>query len=148
MNGYKINGGEIFMDQPAYQVDEPMLTDKSLDIILEFQNSRADLPKLIVKAFRNGNEIGQCKSESAGECCDAKEAQDWVFITLLEVSKDDQKKGLGRYLLQRNLWEMSKIGYKNSVISTDWNNFRALLFYTNYGYKVVDTMHEFVKNIE
>ncbi|MDQ1327899.1 MAG: family N-acetyltransferase [Candidatus Poribacteria bacterium] len=148
MNGYKISGGEIFMDQPAYQVDEPVLYDKSLDITVEFQNGRAVLPKLNVKAFRDGKEIGQCKSESAGECCDAKEAQDWVFVTGLGINENDQKKGLGRYLLQRNLWEMSKIGYKNSVISTDWNNFRALLFYTNYGYKVVDTMHEFVKIIE
>ena len=111
-------------------------------------DGRAVLPKLSVKAFHDGKEIGQCKSESAGECCDAKEAQDWVFIAWLGINENDQKKGLGRYLLQRNLWEMSKIGYKNSVISTDWNNFRALLFYTNYGYKVVDTMHEFVKNIE
>jgi len=148
MNGYKMSGGEIFMDQPAYHVDEPILTDKSLDIAVEFQDGRAVLPKLKVKAFRDGKEIGQCGSESAGECIRAKEAQNWVFITGLHIQENDQAKGLGRYLLQRNLWETGKIGYKNTVISTDWNNFRALLFYTNYGYKVADTMHEFVKNTE
>ena len=148
MNGYQMNGGEIFIDQPAYHVDEPVLTDKSLDITVEFQDSRAILPKLKVKVFRDGKEIGQCASESAGECNRAREAQDWVFITGLGIEESDQGKGLGRYLLQRNLWEMHKIGYKNTVISTDWNNFRALLFYTNYGYKVADTAHEFIKNIE
>jgi len=148
MNGYQMSGGEISMDQPAYHVDEPILSDKSLDITVEFQDSRAILPKLKVRAFRDGKEIGQCNSESAGECSCAKDAQDWLFITGLCIKESDQGKGLGRYLLQRNLWEMHKIGYKNTVISTDWNNFRALLFYTNYGYKVADTAHEFIKNIE
>jgi ribosomal protein S18 acetylase RimI-like enzyme len=147
MNGYQMSGGEIFMNQPAYHVDEPILTDKSLDITVEFQNGLAVLPKLIVRAFRNGKEIGVCESASAGECSWSKDAQDWVFIECLGIEESDQGKGLGRYLLQRNLWEMHKIGYKNTVISTDWNNFRALLFYTNYGYKVVDTAHEFIKNI-
>jgi len=42
---------------------------------------------------------------------------------------------------------MRKIGYKNTVISNDWRNYRALLFYANYGYRLADTNYEFVKKI-
>ncbi|MFQ6041416.1 MAG: hypothetical protein ACE5PV_11220 [Candidatus Poribacteria bacterium] len=49
--------------------------------------------------------------------------------------------------MQRNLWEMRKIGYKNTAISTDITNYRAQLFYTNYGYRVVNTGYGLVKDI-
>jgi ribosomal protein S18 acetylase RimI-like enzyme len=45
---------------------------------------------------------------------------------------------LGRHLLQRSLQEMHRIGYRNASISTDWENHRALLFYSNHGFNVVD----------
>ena len=148
INGYKINGGEIFMDWSDYHIDEPSLPDKSLDITVDYKDGHADRSGAVVKAVRNGAEIGSCQSASVGESSRSEEAQDWIFITGLGVNENEQRKGLGRYLLQRNLWEMKQVGYKNTVISTDWHNFRAFLFYTNYGYKLVDTMYEFVKNFE
>ena len=147
MNGYKINGGEFYMDQPNYHVDEPILTDKSIEIKVEQKTGRGTLPNLEVYAYRDGNQIGECESCSVGEFARAKEAQDWVYIAGLFVNESEQAKGLGRYLLQRNLWESLKLGYKNTAISTDWQNYRALLFYTNYGYYLVDTYYEFIKNI-
>jgi len=150
MNEYEINSeerGEVFMDQPEYRVDEPVLPDNRVEIVVEQHPGRGVLPGLTVQAFRSGREVGVCKSLSVGRYCRASEAQDWVFIKWLGVEREEQGKGWGRYLLQRNLWEMKKIGYKNTVISADITNHRAQLFYTNYGYRVVDTTYGFVKNL-
>jgi GNAT superfamily N-acetyltransferase len=150
MNGYEINStrqGEIFMDQPEYSVAEPAMPDNQVEIVVEQQPGRGVLPGSTVQAFRSGREIGVCESLSVGQYCQASEAQDWVFIKWIGVEDEERGKGWGRYLLQRNLWEMRKIGYKNTVISTDITNYRAQLFYTNYGYRVVDTTYGFVKNI-
>lgn len=148
MNGYKLNGGEMFMSQPEYNIPKPARPDKRTEIVVEHRPPyRAVLPGLDVRAFHKGKEIGICESVSAGEFSLVQESQDWLFISGLHVIESEQGKGWGRYLLQRNLWEMQKIGYKNAVISTDWRNYRAQLFYTNYGYRLVDTSYEFVKNI-
>jgi GNAT superfamily N-acetyltransferase len=148
MNGYKPNGGEIFLNQPNYSVAEPVLPDGRVEIAVEEEApENALLPGLSVKAFRSGKEIGFCESTSVGEFCRADKAQDWVFVSGLDVVESEQGKGMGRYLLQRNLWEMRKIRYKNTVISNDWRNYRALLFYANYGYRLADTNYEFVKKI-
>lgn len=148
MNGYEICGGEIFMDQPNYSVDEPVSPDDQVEVTVEQHPGRGKLPGLIIKALRAGKEIGVCESVSAGKYCQASEAQDWVFIKWVGVEEEEQAKGWGRYVLNRNLWEARKIGYKNTVISTNIKNYRALLFYTNYGYRVVDTTYGFVRDID
>jgi len=147
MNGYEINEGEIFMEQPEYSVTEPVLPDEQVEIIVKKEPGRGVLPGLEVRALRKGKEIGICESGSAGDCCRAGEAQSTFFTHWLGVKEGEQGKGWGRYLLHRTLWEMRKIGYKDAVISTDWENYRALLFYTNYGYRVTDTVYGFVKKI-
>jgi len=148
MNGYKINGGEIFLDQPEYRANEPVLPHDGVEItIKQGIPEKAVLPGLDVIAYRSGKWIGHCESTSAAEFCQAREAQDWVFISGLYIIEAERGKGWGRYLLQRNLWEMRKIGYKNTVISADIANYRAHLFYMNDGYRVADTTYEFVKNI-
>jgi GNAT superfamily N-acetyltransferase len=143
MNDYKIEDGEVFMDQPAYKIAEPVIPDSRVEIVLDQNPGRGLLPGLTVQAFREGNEVGVCESVSAGKYCQNEEAQDWVFIKWLGVEEDYRRKGWGRYLLQRNLWEMQKIGYKNTIISANIKNHRAQLFYTNYGYRVADTCYQF-----
>lgn len=75
----------------------------------------------------------------------AKESQDSFFTKWLGVEEEYQGKGLGRYLLQRTLNEMYKVGYRNAFISTNVINYRAQLFYSNFGYKVTDTAYALVK---
>ncbi|MFC1717942.1 GNAT family N-acetyltransferase [Candidatus Poribacteria bacterium] len=147
MNGYKVNEGEIFMEQPDYSIIEPVLPDHQVEIVVEQKPGRGVLPGLLVQAFRDGEEVGSCESGSCGDCCKTGEVQDWFFVHWLGVDRHDQGKGWGRYLLQRTLWEMRKIGYKNAIISTDITNPRALLFYTNYGYRVSDTVYGLVKHL-
>lgn len=148
MNGYKVEGGEIFMDQPGYRVDEPVIPDNGVEIVVEQKTERDVMPRLTVQALRDGEEFGVCESVSVSGYCQAREAQDWIFIKWLGVEDAEQRKGWGRYLLQRNLWEAQKIGYKNTAISTNMKNHRAHLFYTNYGYQMTDTAYQFVKEYQ
>ncbi len=147
MNGYDVCGGEIFMNQPGYDVDEPEPPDDRVEIVVEKHADRGDLPGITVRVHRNGSELGLCKSLSVGDYCRAGEAQDWVFIKWLGVEESKRAGGWGRYLLARNLWEARKLGYRNAVISCDVKNHRALLFYTNYGFSVVDTTYGFTKGL-
>ena len=147
INDYKVCGGEIFLDWPRYEMDEPKTPDCSVDISVEKVEGQGDLPGLTVQALRNGSELGVCRSRSAGEQCRASSAQDWIFIKWLGVEEGTRATGWGRYLLNRNLWEARKLGYKNAVISCDVKNPRAQLFYTNYGFKVVNTSYGFTKTL-
>ena len=148
MNGYKVSEGEIFMEQPGYSVIEPVPPDNAVEIVIKQIPGRGILPGLTVQALRDGDGIGICESGSAGDCCKASEAQDWFFVHWLGIKEGEQGKGWGRYLLQRTRWEMRKIGYKNAVISADMKNYRAQLFYTNYGYRVSDTVYGFAKRLQ
>jgi len=145
MNKYDIDIGEIFMSYPEYNIIEPMLYDKDTKIVVEHKPGRSVLPNLHILAFRNEKSIGECYTVSAGEFCRANEVQDWFFTKWLGIEDEEQGKGLGRYLLKRTLWEMRKIGYRNAVISTNVKNYRAQLFYTNFGYQIVDTAYGLVK---
>ena len=139
----------VFLNQPDYRVSEPVPPGSGLEIAVEQLPGRGKMPGLAVRVLRREEELGFCKSLSVGRYCRASEAQDWLFIKALYIHDEvEQGKGWGRYLLQRNLWEMRKIGYKNAVISTDWRNYRALLLYANYGYEVSDTVYGFVKGKE
>ena len=60
----------------------------------------------------------------------------------------DAIQGLGRYLLQRALREMHGAGYRHAAISTHWRNYRAFLFYSNYGYRVVDWTYGLRREIQ
>ena len=145
INGYEACGGEIFMSQPDYRADEPLPPDKRVEVTVEKFKDRGELPGLVVHALEDGRELGTCKSLSAGDYCRSAEAQDWVFIKWLGVEENTRVKGWGSYLLKRNLWEARKLGYRNAVISCDVVNHRALLFYTNYGFRVDDTTNGFAK---
>jgi N-acetylglutamate synthase-like GNAT family acetyltransferase len=146
MNKYDIDIGEVFMSYPEYNVSEPVLNDKYINVTVEHKPGQGVLPNLHIQASRNENDIGECYTASVGEFYRASEAQDWFFTKWLGIEEEDQGKGLGRYLLQRTLWEMRKIGYRNAVISTNITNYRAQLFYTNFGYQVVDTAYGLVKS--
>ncbi|MBD3183959.1 hypothetical protein GF312_16865 [Candidatus Poribacteria bacterium] len=147
INGYEITGGEVFMERPHYQITEPEIPNKAVEILIEENPGNGTLPGLNVRAVKGEYEVGICKSFSVGEHSQSDEAQNWFFIKWLGVAEQEWRKGWGKYLLQKTLWEMKRIGYKNSIISANMINYRARLFYTNYGYKVADTAYEFTKSL-
>jgi len=54
-------------------------------------------------------------------------------------------KGLGAHLLAHALGHMRDIGYRNAVISTSLTNYRAQLFYSNFGYRTSDWTYAWSK---
>jgi ribosomal protein S18 acetylase RimI-like enzyme len=149
MNGYKPAGeGEIFLEYLNYPVAMPVFPDPAVEVQVQAKEGRGDLPNITVRALRDGKEIGSCIALSGGDFCHAREVQDRIFVDGLGVTGKEQGQGWGRYLLTRTLWEARQLGYRDTVISTGKRNYRAQLFYTNYGYRVTDTVYGFVKETE
>ena len=38
-------------------------------------------------------------------------------------------------------------GFRRAIISTNWRNWRAMLLYSNYGYRVADWTYGFTKTL-
>jgi len=145
MNGYLRSAGEIFMDWPDFYPLPLRPIEVEPSISVELAEGRGRLPGITLRATLGGEEVGVCESLSCGEFSRSELVQDWLFTTGLNVKPEYQGRGLGKYLLGRALEEAHSLGYRNASISTDWNNHRAFLFYTNYGYYVVDWTYEFTR---
>lgn len=145
MNGYEVYKGEIFMDWPNFEVREPVLPDSGVEMRVKEIEGRGERPNLEVRAFRNGESFGACDTISLAHRVQANAFQDTFFVRWLGIQDAQQHHGWGRYMLLRAHWENQKLGYSHASISTSTRNHRALLFYTNYGYRVRDTWYEYVK---
>ncbi|MYF98780.1 GNAT family N-acetyltransferase [Candidatus Poribacteria bacterium] len=93
-----------------------------------------------------GYERGEMQAGQA--VLEKADAQDWTYTEWLGIEDDFQGKGFGKFLLQYSLQEMQKAGYRHASISTSLDNYRAILFYSNVGYKVVDWTYEYQKTIK
>ena len=136
--GYQRVAGEVFLDWPGYTPVTPSPAEVTAEVSMEWRQGHGTRPGLTVHACVAGEEVGVCACISGGESSGAADAQDWVFTEWIGVAERMRGKGLGRHLLQRTLQEMHGIGYRHAVISTAWRNYRGLLFYSNFGYHVVD----------
>ena len=145
-NGYHRSDGEVFLDWEDYTVT-PVPSGLPVTLSVDWKQGRGQLPNCTVRAFQDDKEVGECWSVSGGEFSSHPDAQNWLHTTWIGIEDEFQGQGLGRYLLEYELQEMHKIGYRHAAISTNWENYRAFLFYSNCGYRVVDWTYEFVKDI-
>ncbi len=143
-NGYRRSDGEVFLDWENYEVP-PMKAPIPITLNVEWQHGRGQRPNIHLEAHLDDKKVGECDSLSCGEFSNHPDAQDWLHTVWLGIEDDFQGQGLGKYLLQYTLQEMHKVGYKHAAISTNWENYRAFLFYSNYGYRVVDWTYEYEK---
>ena len=147
-NKYKVARGEIFLESRDYRVDPPAPLDKDTAIEIkrteEFGSCR---PGVAVIATRGADLVGECITHSHGKWGSSTESNETLVVGPLDVEEGYQGDGWGRYLLSTAMAEGSKLGYRHAVISTDWHNYRAQLFYTNYGYTALDTGYAFTKGI-
>ena len=143
-NGYHRSNGWVFLDWENYDVT-PISAPIPVTLSVEWKDERGQRPDSVVKAYSGDEEIGLCTSVSGGEYSSHPNAQDWFHTVYLEIEDEFQGQGLGRYLLQYALQEMKKIGYRHATISTGWDDYRALLFYSNCGYRVVDWTYTYEK---
>ena len=145
-NGYRRCEGEVFLDWENYTV-APTPSNLSVELSVDWEDGRGERPNCTVKAYQGDEQVGICESVCGGEFSSHPDAQDWLHTVWLGIEDEFQGQGLGRYLLEYELQEMHKVGYRHAAISTAWDNHRAFLFYSNCGYRVVDWTYEFVRNL-
>ena len=143
-NGYHPSPHWIFLDWKNYVVT-PMPAPVPVKLSVNWVQGRGQRPDCIVKVYQENEEIGDCCSVSGGEFSNHADAQEWLFTAWLGVEKPFREQGLGKFLLQTALQEMHKIGYRHAAISTRWDDYRALLFYSNFGYRVADWTYDYKK---
>jgi GNAT superfamily N-acetyltransferase len=144
LHGFGPSGGELFLGAPDYPLPPPPEVAEGVELVVEeAAPERAALPGPTVRAYRDGREIGVFESCSAAEFSGGAELEDTVFVQWLNVVEEEQGRRLGLALHGFGLIESRKLGFRHAVISTDQGNDRALLFYANHGYRLVDTVHEF-----
>ena len=143
-NGYHRSEGEVFLDWENYTVTS-IPSNLPVTLSVDWKQGRGQLPNCTVRAFRDDKEVGECWSVSGGEFSSHPDAQNWLHTTWLGIEDEFQGQGLGRYLLQYELQEMYKVGYRHAAISTAWDNHRAFLFYSNCGYRTVDWTYGYEK---
>ena len=146
-NGYQYCSGEVFLDWENYSVT-PIPSSVPITFSVDWEQGSGQRPNCSVSAYLDGEKIGECESVSGGEFSSHPDAQDWLHTTGLDIEDPHQGQGIGRYLLQYSLQEMCKVGYRHATISTDWENYRAFLFYSNCGYRVVDWTYELEKTFD
>ena len=145
-NGYKPSDGWVFLNWENFSV-EPLLPDESVHTSVTWTEGRGERANCTVKAHKGKTEVGECQSVSAGVFSRHPDAQDWTYTKWLGIENGFRGKGFGKFLLQYSLREMKKAGYRHASISTDLSNYRAILFYSNLGYKVADWSYEYGKTI-
>ena len=146
-NGYRHCEGWVCFDWQDYTVTPTPLT-LPVTLSVHWKEGRGVRPNCDVVAHLNGERIGGCESVSAGEFSEHPDAQNWFDTTGIDVEDAFQGRGIGRHLLQRSLQEMHKAGYRHAAITAHCENYRALLFYGNCGYRVADWTYEYHKKWE
>jgi len=147
LNGYRKYCGEVYLDWPAFEPPEPAPTEVAHEIEVRHEPSGARLADVAVIARQDGERIGICCCNSCGHFSSADAAQDWFLVDWLHVDEKWRGRGLGKHVLQRALAECHAIGYRNAAISTNWENWRAFVFYSNIGFRVFDWTYGFAREL-
>ena len=148
INGYAVARGEIFLESRNYKVDLPELPDAETRAEIKHTKEPGSCRSgVTVVATRGADLIGECITHSHGKWGSSIESNETLVVGPLDVEEGYQGEGWGRCLMLTAMAEGNKLGYKHAVISTDWHNYRAQLFYTNYGYTALDTAYAFTKPV-
>jgi len=144
--GYERVHGEIFLTWRNYSFARGTFPEPGLRVRVERPEGKghAKRQRVIVRLFRADQPIGLCECWPVAENTRSHAAQDWLTTGWLGIDPEENRgRGLGRFLLQRSLWEAHRLGYRHAAINTSWDNHGALMFYSNFGYRVVDCTHCF-----
>ena len=145
-NGYVPKPQWVFLDWENFEIP-PISSPIPVKLSVYWKHGHGELPDCNVEAYIDNEEVGSCCSVSGAEFSKHPNAQDWCFTTWLEVEREFQGHGLGKFLLQYSLQEMQHVGYRHASVSTSYENYRAILLYTNCGYRVVDCTNQFQKDL-
>lgn len=150
--GYHAAESEVLFDWRDYAPPRVVRPAFDLELRLQWQSNiwlgpKAHRTALTAQAMRSQREVGRCKIARAGEDSPTPNAADWCFCYNLHVEESLRGRGLGKFLLATGLAEMRQAGCRHAAISTDAGNYRAYLFYTNFGYSFCDRTFAFRKEL-
>ncbi len=145
--GYEKCGGEVFLDCASLKPRIPDPIDLTVEVTSEQKPGRGKLPGLRNLAWIDGKEAGECLLISSVEDQKTEAVEDRGFVEWLGVAEPLQGQGVGKYLLQRTLNDAYALGYRRAGISTAWDNHKAFVFYSNFGFSVSDWTYGWMKEI-
>lgn len=146
-NGYNNRSTWLYMLLRDYQVQAPSLPHDQINLRLQHEQGNGDLPNFYATLMREDSEIGEWESQSCGDYCRAKEAQNSFYVDGIDIIEEERGKGLGKLLLTSALYEMQSIGYKNAMLHVTIDTPIAQLLYASIGFRVENTLYEFSKDL-
>ncbi len=145
MNGYNIVRGEVYLGWRDFEAIRPAPVDETAEVLVQHTSEEGGkLPNLSIKIRLQHQDVGACEGQSLGLWGDSSKVNATIVLGF-DVEDAFQGRGWGLFLLQTALFEAKQIGYRHTATSTSWRNYRAMVFYTNYGYASLDTAYSFRK---
>jgi GNAT superfamily N-acetyltransferase len=148
MAGYAIEESEVFFAWRDFEPRDVSMPDVDVEVVSEWRDQVETFgPGVVLHPKRGDKTFGECNIVRLGWDTWVPEMKEWCFCTSLHIDEPLQGKGLGKHMLSLGLREASKRGLRHAMISTDWNNYRAYLFYTNFGFAFLDRTFAFRKEL-
>ena len=148
MRQFEKFAGAVFLTHDNFRPREPQPNDFTMTTkVAQKYEGNTHLPNLIHEALINNKVVGTCISISSEVDLKHNDVKDFLFVDELDVEEQWQGKGIGKYLLQSVLNSAYDIGYRQAGISTTWDNHRAFIFYSNFGFAVSDWTYGWKKEL-
>ena len=149
LNGYQITPKYFFMGKKlaAENTSNPAQPDASLHVTATTIQTESKWPNLQLRLWHHTNPVGLCNTTSVGTFCQADSAQDHAYTTWIKVEPQARNQGLARYLLQKNCFELQKIGYQFLYADVRCTNYQAQMLHLQAGYHLLDTKYEALKEL-
>jgi GNAT superfamily N-acetyltransferase len=111
----KIGGAPLFPDEPSH----------------------GSAPRVTVRVLCSSEEVGGTEADIWHVPYWHTNAQDACATMGLGVSENERRRGIGRYLMERSLFEMRKAGCKHALLGVLESNEPAKALYQSMGYKTI-----------
>lgn len=145
-NGYSPHDPHITFDRPLANEERPTERD-DIDVTIERTDGEGTRPHIRVWAFAGGKTIGNCRMMSGRRYAGIEELEWCAYTRWLGVSESHRRKGIGRHLLQRALYEYSKEGYTTARLNCREKNLSGLSLYRSEGYVQGDRSCAYLKDL-
>ena len=122
---------------PDVQIEEPTHADSRTETRVWKEEGRGPAPNLQIELLRRADRIGW------GWGFQDEGVPEMFNVGDIEVLREERGKGIGRYLLQRMIWESKKLGYQTSSLQTGRSNHVAQLLYFGMGFQAIHTSYSY-----
>ena len=145
-NGYAPHDAHITLERPLANEERPEDRD-DLEVTVEQTDGEGVRPHIRVWAFDDGKTVGNCRMMSGRRYAGLEELELCAYTRWLGVSESHRRRGIGRHLLQRALYEYSQAGYTTARLNCRENNSTAHSLYRSEGYFRGDRSCAYLKDL-